>query len=241
MEASRLPRLYRLAGFCVLFFLFAQIFQALCYWLWLPDAQSLSQDLLQRTLVLDRVRSLLVMGGIVALLLPYVTIALARFPKASAASVLGVIFGTLFVAAELFHRSLDFFVISLRWATAYRISDLGRDLILQRFELWNQVVQGWYFPLLLTHLLASICFLVATWEKAGRGWWLAPAAFALNAARLLGRILSTFAGQAWLAAFNDLPVYFTLVAITNAMLAAWFFWSANRSGQIHDSPGLVFR
>lgn len=227
MEASNLQRLYRVAGFCVLLFLFAQVFQALCHWLWLPDAQTLPQDLLQRTLVLDRVRSLLIMGGIVALLLPYVTIALARFHKAPAVSVLGVIFGTLFVAAELFHRSLDFFVISMRWAADYQASDLSRDLILQRYGLWNQMVQGWYFPLMLAHLLASICFLVATWEKAGRWWWLAPAAFALNATRLLGRILSTFAGQGWLTSFNDMPVYFTLVAIINAMLAAWFFWSAN--------------
>jgi hypothetical protein len=83
------------------------------------------------------------MGGIVALLFPYVTIALTRFRVAPASYVLGVIFGTLFVTAELFHRSLDVFVISMHWATDYRLSDTGRDLIIQRYELWNQMIQGW--------------------------------------------------------------------------------------------------
>src|SRR5580704_5518920 len=215
MEVDRFKRLYRMAGFCVLLFLLAQIFQALCYWLWLPEAKSLSQELIQRTSILDRTRSLLVMGGILTLLIPYVAILLARFRAAPAASVLGVIFGTMFVAAELFHRSLDFFVISLHWSGEYQASPLARDMIIQRCELWNQLVQGWYFPLLLAHVLASICFVVATWERRGRWWWLAPAAFAVNAVRLLGRVLSMFAGQSWLSPLNGLPIYFPLVAIIN--------------------------
>jgi hypothetical protein len=79
---------------------------------------------------------------------------------------------------------------------------------------------------MLAHLLASICFLIATWRGVGRWSWLAPAAFGLNALRLLGRLLSTFAGQSWLDAFNGMPLHFILVVPINGMLAAWFFWLA---------------
>jgi hypothetical protein len=224
MDEQRLRRLCLFAGGCVLFFLATQLFQAIAYWVWLPEAQTASQELLQRTLALDRARALFVMFGIVALLGAYVVLALLRFRAAPAASILGVIFGALFVSAELFYRSLDFFVVSLHWAADYRLSELSRDLLLQRYELWSQMVQAWYFPLQLSHMLAAICFLIATWRVFGRWAWLAPAAFGLNSIRLVARTLNSFAGQHWLAAFNRLPLYFATVALVNGMLAAWFFW-----------------
>lgn len=130
-------------------------------------------------------------------------------------------------------------MVSLHWANDYRLSDLGRDLIVQRCQLWNQMVQGWYFPLLLAHLLASVCFLIATWRMTGRWAWLAPAAFGLNAIRLLARMLNSFAGQNWLAPFNGLALYFTLVAIINGMLAAWFFWLAQAPATNPDFFGTI--
>ena len=57
--------------------------------------------------------------------------------------------------------------------------------------------------------------LIAPWYR------LATLAFVLNALRLLGRLLSTFAGQAWLSGLND-RFYFPAVLVINAMLALWF-------------------
>lgn len=51
---------------------------------------------------------------------------------------------------------------------------------------------------------------------------LAPLAFSLNALRLLGRLLSTFAGPSWLGALND-KAYFPVVLILNLLLVVWFF------------------
>jgi len=144
--------------------------------------------------------------------------------------VLGLIFGTIFVLTELIHRSFDFFVISVRWAHEYQVTQLTRDVIALRYDIWNQFAHAWYFPLMLSFLLASLCLATATWQRLGKWWWLAPAAFLLNALRLLGRLLSNFAGQSWLDAFNNLPLYFTMVVVINGMLAAWLFLQSEETG-----------
>ena len=65
-------------------------------------------------------------------------------------------------------------------------------------------------------------------------------AFFLNALRLLGRLLSTYGGQTWLAGLND-RFYFPAVALINGMVVVWFFhlakseaaepaWSSDFSG-----------
>jgi hypothetical protein len=76
--------------------------------------------------------------------------------------------------------------------------------------MWNDMMLGWNFPLRLSAFLASCTFVVATSnEKAG--WYrLGQIAFVLNSLRLLGRLLSTFAGQHWLDAFNN-TFYFPAV------------------------------
>jgi len=59
---------------------------------------------------------------------------------------------------------------------------------------------------------------IATWSDRNRGAWyyLAPIAFAINALRLLARILSTFLGQHWLDDINRL--YFPIVFCINTLL-----------------------
>ncbi len=57
--------------------------------------------------------------------------------------------------------------------------------------------------------------LIAPWHR------LAILAFVLNTLRLLGRLLNTFAGQAWLSGLND-RFYFPAVLVINAVLALWF-------------------
>ena len=98
-------------------------------------------------------------------------------------------------------------------------------------------VRGWYFPLLLSYLLSSLSFGVATWKDSvkNRWLWLAPAAFVVNAARLMGRLLSSYAGQKWLDGFNG-PLYFPTVATDCVLLVAWFFLLARNVKQEEDSP-----
>ena len=215
---------YRLSAFCMFFFLLAQSFQEIAYRFWIPVSHSPQDELLIYLLPIDKARAILIMGAIVVLIVPFVVIALRYWTRAPLASVLGVIFGSAFIGFELSHRSVDFFVIGQQWAhDLASASATQRELILQRFLRWNEMVRGWYFPLMLSYLLASCAFALATWTDRHRGRWyyLAPIAYILNALRLLGRILGTFAGQRWLDGLND-KLYFPVVFIINTLILIWF-------------------
>jgi hypothetical protein len=144
-------------------------------------------------------------------------------------SILGLWFGAAFVGLEIVHRSVDFFVIGMKWAPQFKqAAPAEQDVILHRYAMWNEMIQGWFFPLMLSYLLASCCFAFVT-AKERQGWyWLAPIAYSLNALRLLGRMLSTFAGQAWLSDLND-KLYFPVVFVINVLLVLWFYSLARRS------------
>jgi hypothetical protein len=221
---------YAAAGVCVVAFLAAQTFQHLAYWLWIPAIKNPQDELRSYLLRVDRVRALLVGGTILLLLVPYVVITLRYLEAAPVASVLGLIFGTGFVACEIAHRGVEFILVDMNWARRYaRAAPAEQESILRRFAVWNELTQAWYFPLLLAHLLASCSFLAATWTDADKGVWhgLAPAAFALNALRLLGRLAGMFAGVSWLNTLNG-RLYFPSVLVINTLLALWFFYPARQ-------------
>jgi hypothetical protein len=173
---------------------------------------------------------LLVGGTILLLLVPYVVIALRNFEAAPVVSLLGLIFGAGFVGFEITHRGVEFVLVGTNWARQYaRAAEAQRESILRRLAIWNELTQAWYFPLLLAHLLASCCFLAATWTESGKGVWhaLAPAAFALNAVRLFGRLVGMVAGVSWLNTLNG-RLYFPSVLVINTLLALWFFYLARQ-------------
>jgi hypothetical protein len=217
---------YVFGGVCLCFFLASQAFQELVYRLWIPRWYGPQDDLLAYRLPVDQVRAVWIAVGILSLSVPFVVITFRCFRAAPFSSVLGLIFGMGFVFFELSHRSLDFFVVGQTWARqlVQASSEIEREAVLHRFAMWNEIVRGWYFPLLLSYLLCSISFAYATWRaKSAKSWeWLAPLAFILNALRLTGRILSNFAGQHWLDGFND-SLYFPAVFTIVTLLAIWFF------------------
>jgi hypothetical protein len=219
-----LRRRYFLSAFCTFLFLAAQTFQAFAYRFWIPSSHGPQDDLLTYLLPIDKARAILVMITIVALIVPFVVIALRYRDRTPLASVLGVIFGTAFIGFELSQRSVDFFVVGQHWARDLASASAPQhELILQRFAAWRELVAAWYFPLLLSYLIASSAFLVATWTDRRRGWlyYLAPSAYLLNTSRLLARILSTFAGQQWLDGANG-SLYFPLVFVSNTLIMIWF-------------------
>jgi hypothetical protein len=152
-------------------------------------------DLLIYLLPIDRIRAILILSTLIVLIVPFVVIALRYFKAAPLTSIMGVVFGAAFIGFEISHRSIDFFFVGGRWAPQFAnaASAVDRDLVVQRFASWNDIAHAWFFPLMLSFLLASCCFAVATWSDRNRGGWyyLAPIAFAINALRLLARILST--------------------------------------------------
>lgn len=227
-ERIKEKRSLAVAGLCVLAFVLAQMFQELAVNAWIPEATTPREQLLTYLLPIDQVRSLLIFGTIPLLLVPFTVIALRYFKTAPVTSVLGLLFGAAFVGFEIIHRSADFLVIGMKWAQQFQHANPPeQDILLHRYAMWNEMVQGWYFPLMLSYLLASCCFAFVT-SKERQGWfWLAPIAYSLNALRLLGRMLSAYGGQAWLSGLND-KLYFPIVFVINVMLVLWFYSLARK-------------
>jgi len=215
---------YLAAGLCVLFFLLAQTFQEIAYRRWIPTSRNAEQNLLTYLMPVDKIRAYLVMSSILSLLVAYVVVALRYYRVAPVFSVLALIFGTAFVGFEVSARSFEIFVIGQRWAEQFHASSdfAERSLILGRFVAWTEAIRGWYFPQMLSHLLAALLFGLATMKDRESWGRLAALAFFLNALRLLGRLLSTYGGQTWLAGLND-KFYFPSVALINGMVVVWFF------------------
>jgi hypothetical protein len=224
---------YVAGGLCILLFIAAQTFQELAYLFWIPASHSPEDDLRTHLLPMDQVRAIVILGTVVLLIVPFIVITLRYFRVAPLASILGMVFGTAFIGFELAHRSMDFFVVGAKWA--HQLSNVSpgaeHEAILQRFTVWNEIVHGWYFPLMLSYLFASCSFAVATWTDKNRGGWyyLAPIANGLNALRLLGRLLSTFGGQRWLDGLNE-RFYFPAVLTINVLLVIWFFALTREAG-----------
>jgi hypothetical protein len=227
---------YIAAGVCIAAFIAAQTFQDLAYRFWIPAARTPQDELLGYLLPFDQLRALAIMSTVVLLIVPFVVIALRYRQPAPVASALGLIFGVAFIGFETIHRSTDFFVVGRIWAHEFARA-ANRDAILLRYARWNEMLRGWFFPQLLSYLLASCAFAVATGGDIRRARWLAlkipphgirwvyylaPIAYALNALRLLGRVLSNYAGQSWLNGLND-NLYFPGVFAINTLLAIWFF------------------
>jgi hypothetical protein len=226
------PR-YTFAAVSLALMILAQGFQELAYRLWIPKSRGLEDDLLICLLPIEHLRAMLVMGTIVLLVVPFAVLALRYARTAPLASLLGFVFGAAFIGFEFSHRSLDFFLVGGKWAREFASANLAeRASIFARVERWNEISEAWYFPLLFSHLLSSCAFLAATWGDIGRGgaYYLAPLAFALNVLRLSGRLLSSFAGQKWLAGLNE-NLYFPAVLLVDTLLLVWFVFVGRNEAQ----------
>jgi hypothetical protein len=215
---------YLAASVALFFLLAAQKFQNVAFAYWIPAARTSQESLATYLLPVDQARAALVGLAILLLIVPYLVIALRYFSTDPVFSLLGFVFGVGFIGAECAQRSIDFFLVGARWARELNgSSGIGREILLRRFDLWNDITAAWYFPLLLAHLFAACCFLRVTSTEWRRGGWfrVAPCAFLLNALRLAGRMLSMFAGQTWLEGFSG-NLYFPSVLAVNLLLIGWF-------------------
>jgi hypothetical protein len=215
--------LYVAIGAGVLY-LCTQVFQQIVAIAWSPEENSGAPSLVQRLSTPDRLRRLSLLVSFLFLPILYMTVTRVLGERRPVAAILGFAFSMLFVLCEALHRVFDFFVVSLRWAPAFRIGDaLQQQAILDRTNVWNEVVVGIYFVLLMAHLAGSLCFLWAAWAIPNR-WNLAVSMmFALNGLRLVGRLAADYGGQAWLAPVNSL-VYFPITLCLFGTLSLWLFF-----------------
>lgn len=234
-------RHYRLAAFCVLFFVAAQVFQELASHFWLPEPQGPELEMLVYLLTIDRVRSLLILSSIVLLVVPYAVIALRYWQRLPLVTVLGFTGVLGFVGFELLHRSIDYFVVGRDWALALEASGgagTNPDVV-ERFALWSNFARGLYFPLMLSYFASSVAFCYATMHDKGVWARIASFAFGLNALRLLARMASTYGGLHSIDAINN-TAYFPFVFVINSLLAAWLFHLGNQRARLsmlqHAAP-----
>jgi len=229
-------RHYRLAAAGLCIFLAAQAFQALCFLFWFPETQAAAEDFAVRAGLLDRIRALAVLFSIAGLAATYAVFALDRFAKAPLASLLAFTFTMFFIVFEFLHRGLDFVMVSQQWANAYAAEPALRGVLAERHEFWGAFTGAIYFPLMLSGLIAWVCFAIATWN-AGPGWMrLASIAFALNALRTLGRFLGSYSGVSWFDFLESFALYLVLVFLINGMLAVWLF---KRAAAADKAPALA--
>jgi hypothetical protein len=229
-------RRYLLAAFCILLFLLGQTFQQVAYRLWIPSPEDPASALLVSFQRGDQLRAIILIFSILILLIPYIVVAQRFRQVAPLASTVGLIGGIAFIGFEITARSIDLFLVGQQWARQFQAATVpsAREMILQRFQLWNDFVHAWYFPLLLSHLALSCGFCLATWKS--EGWYrLGPLAFLLNGLRLVGRILSMFAGQRWLESLNN-TAYFPAVLVINVMLIVWFLLLAKEKDAVRSLP-----
>ena len=217
---------YGLGAACCVYYIFAQLIQEITFHFGINDAAMGEAEILQRLLPLDQLRAVLILLGFsfIPIIAAYAAIALLQYRLRPAASVLGFAFSFLFVGMELSTRSVDLFLISRTWAVQYQAaaSEALRHAIAGRIQVWDDSVGALYFALLGAHLLASVCFAIALWDREDKWNRIAALGFALTAVECVGRIAEGYLGQTWLDGPNH-AAYFPVVLLNLGTLAVWLW------------------
>ena len=112
-----------------------------------------------------------------------------------------------------------------RFGSVCCIYYVGTQLIQEitgRIQVCDESVGAIYFALLGAHLLASVCFAIATWERDDKWSLVVALGFGLTAIEYAGRILEGYLGQKWLSGANY-AAYFPIVFLSFGALAVWLW------------------
>ena len=216
---------------CSVYYIAAQLVQEITFHFGLNDSAVGEAEILQRLTFLDHFRAVLLLLGFsfIPIITAFAGVSLRKFRIRPAASVLGFGFSLLFVGSEISVRSIDLFLVSQSWAVEYQtaVSETVKHDIAARIQVWDDSVTAFYFALLGVHLLASVCFALAAWDK--HTWdRLVSAGFVASALESVGRLAAGYLGQAWLDGFNH-AAYFPVVLISFGTLAVWLWKQAKGS------------
>jgi len=226
-ERSRL-RLSYLGAACAVIYVLAAAVQKVVHGHF-PANPPPAQAILIRGQAIDVLRATLVLLAITLSMMVFVAIAIHRVRRSPGAVLLGLPFAVLWIALELWYRSLDLFVVSLQWARAYGAASdeaLQRQL-LERTIQWDDIVVALYFPLLIVLLVAVICFACALWTAPRRMVRASAFGWSIYGATVLSRILGGYAGLVCLEPFNE-HAYFPAAVLAYGTTAIWL-WNEARS------------
>ncbi len=190
---------YRFGAGCCVYDIFAQLIQEIAFRFGINDSATGATEILQRLMPLDQCREVLLLLGFsfIPILAAYAGVALRRFRVRPEAAVMGFAFSCLFVGTEASIRSIDLFLISRTWAVQYQAaaSEAIRHAIAARIQIWDESVGALYFSLLAVHLLSSVCFTIATWDRDDRWNRIVALGFVVSAIFSGGRKVEGYIGQ----------------------------------------------
>ena len=231
-KASRGVFFYRVAATCCIYYVLAQLVQEVVFHLGINDSPAGEAEILQRLTSLDQFRAIVVLLGfsLIPVLPAYASVALRRYPFRPAVSLLGFGFSLLFVGSEASVRSIDFFLVSRKWAAAYQAASTEaiRHAIAGRIQIWDDAIGAFYYALLGVCLLSSACFALACWDN-DRWNRMVAVGFASTAIESASRLAEGYLGQTWMSAANNVA-YFPIVLLNFGTLAAWLWREAPAGG-----------
>jgi hypothetical protein len=221
---------YRLAALCSVYYIAAQLLQQIVFHMGLNNSASGEAEILQRLTFLDQFRAVVLLLGfsIIPILAAYAGVALRRYPRRPATSLLGFVFSLLFVGSEAGVRSIDLFLVSKKWAADYQATaDVAiRAGIAGRIQTWDDAVGAFYYALLGAHLLSSLCFTLATWDRESLWDRAVAVGFAATTVECASRLVEGYLGQKWLGGVNG-AAYFPIVLLNCGTLAVWLWRQAS--------------
>lgn len=205
------------SGF-LLVYIAAQVLQRLVVWLSPPmpdDPVAAAAWLLTPGQITRRAAILLSMFGIAV---SFMLVCRQRARTHSSLATTGLVFLLMFCFFEMSYRSVELFTVHLNWGReVVESADADRRLhLLARIDAFADIVEGAYFPLLLTQLAGSVCLLLTVRRRHRADRYLG-ASMAVNALRLGGRIAGGYLNVPGLAAFNG-PLYFPLIMLMLILL-----------------------
>jgi hypothetical protein len=225
-KASSSTLFYRFAAFCSTYYIIAQLLQEIVFHLGLNDSAFGEAEILQRLTFLDQFRAVALLLGFsfIPILTAYAGVALRCFFLRPAASLLGFAFAVLFVGSEAGVRSIDLFLVSKKWAAAYQATADAtiRAGIAVQIQMWEDAVGAYYYALLGAHLLSSLCFAIAAWDRDSHWNRALTLGFAATALECTSRLAEGYLGQTWLDGLNH-AAYFPIVLLNFGILAVWLW------------------
>lgn len=228
--SSSLRCFYRIAAGCCCYYVAAQVLQKIAVHLGVNDFATGEAEILQRLTFLDQLRlaAVLLSFSLIPILAAYSGVVLRRYRLRLAPSLLGFAFSLIFVSSEAAARSIDLFLVSKKWSAAYQVArDPGvRAAISGRILEWDETVGAFYYALLAAHLLSSVCFALATWDR--ESWWnrVVALGFMATTAECASRLAEGYLGQSWLVGINY-AAYFPIVVLNFGSLTVWLWREAS--------------
>lgn len=194
----------------------------------LPATSSPAEELLQSSWSLNLWRAALLLLSFWGLLYVFLVICLENLKRSYTATVFAFLGFFIFCLLEICLRSTELFYVQIHLSTFYKeaTSVIEQKAITDLAAHFQAIQLALYFPLMFSQMVGSTV-LAATFKHSERLDYLIILAFALNAFRLLARILGMFLHIPWLISFSD-NLYLPFVFIIFGLIVIWLLLTKQR-------------